>query len=383
MVKSFFVLIILPIYLLLFFVLMLTIAFSKYSFKRIKILTLKEDKEENLNENVYFSIIIPVRNEEENIKKILNDIINQSYKNFEVIIVNDHSEDSTIGVIESLKDRRIKIIHLKNGEYGKKNAILNGLNFADGEYIILIDADIKINNNWLKSYAKKIKSNFEFIIGIVLPILKGNDFFQFFQFIEYTCMQFFNIGFSFYLKPFLCSSANLCIKKSVFKKIKNEIKVKIPSGDDVFLLHAYLKNYNKFCINNYKESIVYFYQKDKILEFLHQRLRWASKAKHYKNFFAIFFSFLIYFFSFTFLIFFVLTIFNFNLFYLIILVTSLYLLTKQLYSFLILCFNKLELNFNFSFKRLFSFVLLFLVYTFFIGTYSFVYNVKWKGRHYF
>lgn len=98
------------------------------------------------------SILIPARNEEKNISNLLTDLQAQNYKNIEVIVFNDQSEDRTKEIIEkyALKNKRIKLINstdLPNGWLGKNNACYNLARNANGEYFLFIDADVRIGKN--------------------------------------------------------------------------------------------------------------------------------------------------------------------------------------------------------------------------------------------
>ena len=100
--------------------------------------------------NFFLSICIPVYNMELYISKALLSIINQSFQNFEIIIVNDNSNDNTEKIIKNfqLEDNRIKIInHLKNlGVYcSRVNAALN----TNGNYILFMDPDDMLINPYL------------------------------------------------------------------------------------------------------------------------------------------------------------------------------------------------------------------------------------------
>ena len=104
-------------------------------FKRIFV------KEENINGDPFFSIILPVYNAEKYIGSSIFIIINQSFKNFEIIIINDYSNDETLNIIQKLQlqSDTIKIInHSSNfGIYiSREEGILN----SNGIYIIFIDS---------------------------------------------------------------------------------------------------------------------------------------------------------------------------------------------------------------------------------------------------
>lgn len=99
--------------------------------------------------NKKISIIIPVYNAEKYISKCLDSILKQTYIDFEVICVNDGSLDDSLSIIESYKnkDKRVKVINQGNG--GPSKARNCGLDNANGNYIVFIDADDYIEKNFL------------------------------------------------------------------------------------------------------------------------------------------------------------------------------------------------------------------------------------------
>ena len=103
-----------------------------------------------------YSIIIPVYNAAKTISKIIESIVNQEYKNIELIPVDDGSKDNSAEIIKQYtkKDQRIKLISQANG--GPSSARNNGLKNASGKFIIFCDADDEINGNNL---AKILKEN--------------------------------------------------------------------------------------------------------------------------------------------------------------------------------------------------------------------------------
>jgi glycosyltransferase involved in cell wall biosynthesis len=94
----------------------------------------------------FFSIIISVYNKEKYIKSTINSVLNQSYKDFEIIIINDGSTDDSVKIIESLEDKRIKLITTIN--QGASIARNTGIKKASSKFIALLDGD----DTWEKSY---------------------------------------------------------------------------------------------------------------------------------------------------------------------------------------------------------------------------------------
>lgn len=101
-----------------------------------------------------FSIIVPVYNVEKYIKKCLDSILNQTFKDYEVIVVNDGTRDNSI---ELIKDYPIKLINQKN--QGLSVARNTGVKHAKGEYLIFIDSDDWIEKDLLKEINKSLKNS--------------------------------------------------------------------------------------------------------------------------------------------------------------------------------------------------------------------------------
>ena len=98
------------------------------------------------------SVIIPFRNEEANLKRLVEALKVQTYPWFEVLFVNDHSTDDSLNVLRRLVEKDIpfsfSIISLE-GTQGKKAAIAAGIAQATGEIIVTTDADCWFDRNWL------------------------------------------------------------------------------------------------------------------------------------------------------------------------------------------------------------------------------------------
>lgn len=100
------------------------------------------------------SIIVPVYNVEKFIFKTVNSILNQDYKNIEIILVDDGSPDNSARIIDELakKDNRIVCVHKENG--GVSSARNAGLKIATGEYVTFIDGDDWVEPNYVSYLIK-------------------------------------------------------------------------------------------------------------------------------------------------------------------------------------------------------------------------------------
>lgn len=109
--------------------------------------------------NPMVSVVIPIYNVEKYLKKCIDSILNQSFNDFEIILVNDGSTDSSIEICNEYieKDCRIILINKKNG--GLSSARNAGINVAKGKYISFIDPDDCINENYFNILIKKAEMN--------------------------------------------------------------------------------------------------------------------------------------------------------------------------------------------------------------------------------
>lgn len=103
------------------------------------------------------SVIIPVYNVEKYIKKCVLSLVSQTYENCEFIFVNDGTKDNSMNILNEIKDKRIKIINQKN--QGVSVARNNGLDSAKGEYIVFLDADDYVSNDYIEYLYKLVKKD--------------------------------------------------------------------------------------------------------------------------------------------------------------------------------------------------------------------------------
>lgn len=159
----------------------LTIGFSLISFGVVlyNFFTapkLKND-EKRVSEETLISVLIPARNEEKNIGACLDSVLGQSYKNIEVIVLDDESADGTAGIIKKYteQDKRIRLINgkpLPKGWLGKNWACHSLSKEANGKILLFIDSDVRLAENAVSAaleiyYEKKVQMLSSFPTQIV------------------------------------------------------------------------------------------------------------------------------------------------------------------------------------------------------------------------
>ena len=116
------------------------------------------------------SIIVPVYNCQQFLDRCIKSILNQSYKNIEVIVVNDGSSDNSLSIAESFAqdDSRMKVFTKENG--GPSSSRNYGLNKVSGEFITFVDADDYIDEYMIENMIDKVNEYNDTIILILLNI---------------------------------------------------------------------------------------------------------------------------------------------------------------------------------------------------------------------
>lgn len=271
-----------------------------YGWKKIP-----EFSSESSPAEIRFSIIVPFRNETENLPNLLNSLsrINYPESKFEILLVNDESEDNSVEIIEEFQENHsefgVKLLENKRvSNSPKKNAINTAINSANFEYIITTDADCKIPKNWLKSYNDFIlKTGNKLIAGPValssLPTantnIKRKNILRNFEELDVLSLQASTAGAFGIGKAFMCNGANLCYEKDAFLEVSGFTgNDNIASGDDVFLLQKFQQENYKIGFLKSKEVLIYTKPQQSFGNLVSQRIRWASKAPAYKGLFAKF-----------------------------------------------------------------------------------------------
>jgi len=126
--------------------------------------------------NPLVSIIIPIYNSEVFLDKCIQSAINQSYKNLEIVLVDDGSIDSSGEICDNYAstDNRIKVIHKKNG--GLVSSRKAGLKASTGEYVLYIDGDDWVELDIIKNYIDQVqKFNADVVISSHIVNLEGRE----------------------------------------------------------------------------------------------------------------------------------------------------------------------------------------------------------------
>ncbi|WP_055434806.1 glycosyltransferase [Lacinutrix algicola] len=258
-------------------------------------------KVEDIKVKTKFSIIIPFRNEAENLPELLASIREFNYlkSHYEFIFVDDDSNDDSVDIVSKVLDSipiniditktDIKIIkNVRTSNSPKKDAISSAIKIAKYDWIVTTDADCVLPKFWLDALDCFIQKKQPKMIVAPVTYHHINSFLKRFQLLDFLSLIGATIGGFGIGKPFLCNGANLAYKKELFLELNGfDGNNEIASGDDIFLLQKAIKN-NKSNVQFLKSKSVIVKTKAQpnIYALISQRKRWAAKTSSYNSTFG-------------------------------------------------------------------------------------------------
>lgn len=271
--------------------------------------------------NTSVSVILPARNEEENIAECLKNILAQDYPHqlIEIIVADDNSTDKTVLTVEKIiaenPQRKISLLKLKDisaSAMFKKRAITEAVAVSTGKLIVTTDADCRMDVNWLKvliDYYEQHKPKM-----LLAPVTFSNEKsvfekLQTLEFIGYIGVSAAAVAMK---NPLMCNGANLMYEREVFNEVGGyKHNDNLASGDDVFLMLKIKKKFpGAIHFLKSKNAIVHTFAQKSMNDFFQQRKRWLSKRPGYKDFSVIATALLVYAFNLFVLLGFILSLFS-------------------------------------------------------------------------
>jgi len=275
-------------YLFITFIVIICIQFIYYLFI-FGSFAFHKNKQKHNKFNKPVSVLICAKNEEENISTNLHYFLKQNYSNFELVLINDCSQDKTLEVFKKFKTEfptKIKIVDVKSNEQfwgSKKYALTLGIKAASHEHLLFTDADCKpISENWITEMTNNFNNKHQLILGYGAYKKIENSLLN--KLIRFetilTAIQYFSyskIGI-----PYMGVGRNLAYTKTLFLNNNGFVNhIKIKSGDDdLFINQVATKQNTSNCYssNSFTESN----PKTTFKAWIQQKRRHVSTASHYK-----------------------------------------------------------------------------------------------------
>ncbi|RXG24797.1 glycosyltransferase [Leeuwenhoekiella aequorea] len=252
--------------------------FSKFSFSRTP-------RFQNIKRHDAVSIIICAKNESQRLENLIQLISLQNLNLFEIIVVNDNSNDNSLEILQQLaiENSRLKVINL-NAETGKKAGITRAINASLYSKILLTDADcIPISTDWAALMIQNLIDEKHIVLGYSGYIRYGQSLLN--KIIRYetllTATQY--LGYAVHNNAYMGVGRNLAYTKGIFKSSNGFDKhAHIRAGDDDLFVNENATSTNiSICVN--PESFTYSEPKKKWKDWFIQKRRHTDVAKLYKQ----------------------------------------------------------------------------------------------------
>ncbi|MCQ2974860.1 MAG: glycosyltransferase [Bacteroidales bacterium] len=248
----------------------------------------KKRKMRQYVEAMPISVVICARNEAENISKNLPLILEQEYPDFEVIVVNDASNDDTASILAQMK-QKYKNLYVtsvpfdKNFFHGKKLALTVGIKAAKNEWLLLTDADcVPTSKWWIKTMSQNFIPKNNFVLGyggyfeekgFLNKLIRYDSAFIAMQYFTYT-----DIGM-----PYMGVGRNIAYRKSIFTKSKGFTShSRLMSGDDDLFVNENAKKGSTVC-ESLPDSFTMCKAKASFNEWNRQKMRHYTASERYKT----------------------------------------------------------------------------------------------------
>lgn len=235
------------------------------------------------------SVVVCAHDEEENLRQLIPLLLAQNHQNFEVIIVDDRSNDGTYDYLLALKDTtpQLKMVRVDSSPEhvnGKKYGLTLGIKAAANDIVLLTDADCRpASDQWIAEMSKGFRSDAtKFVLGYSpYTVEKGllNNFIQW----ETAITAINYLGSAGWGRAFMGVGRNLAYRKSFFLDNKGfNAHLKVTGGDDDLFVNAHATSKNTNVIIS-PEALVYSVPKKTFTTYWKQKLRHLSVGKRYKT----------------------------------------------------------------------------------------------------
>jgi len=263
------------------------IQFFYYTFFYLRI-AFYRDKRSAKKVQLPVSIIICAKNEAAQLEAFLPEILEQDYPDYEVIVVNDGSDDGTEDILKLYQSKYPKLYvttipRSRNFGHNKKLAVSIGLKAAKYDWVLLTDADCKpTSNQWIKLMHEKFDEKTDFVIGYG-GYIKTKGLLN--RIIRYDTLTIAIQYFTFALakNPYMGVGRNLAYRKSVFFENNGFSKhLHLASGDDDLFVNENANKNNLQIVLN-KKAHTFSLAENRFKAWFYQKKRHLTTAKYYKG----------------------------------------------------------------------------------------------------
>ncbi|WP_418263766.1 glycosyltransferase [Flavobacterium faecale] len=253
--------------------------FGKFAFAKAQKITPKR---------IPISVIVCAKNEEENVAKFIPLLAEQNYPDFEIVLIDDASSDSTLDIFEDFEKQysNIRLVKVENNEAfwgNKKYALTLGIKAAKKDYLLFTDADCyPTSKDWITAMSSQFTLHKTIVLGYGGYEKITNSFLN--KIIRFetllTAVQY--LSWAKAGNPYMGVGRNLAYKKEEFFNVNGFINhIQVRSGDDDLFINEAATSKNT-TIAYTPESFTYSKPKTTYKDWITQKRRHLATANHYK-----------------------------------------------------------------------------------------------------
>ena len=234
------------------------------------------------------TVVLPVRNEAATLPRLINDLANGLTQPFEIIVIDDASDDGTVQAIAPMSKWPFPVRCIANPSNGKKAGLSAGIKAAQTEWVVQVDADVRIQPGFLSAVLEHLASDGANSDMLLLPLrladkAKGAParMFDLLQALDFAAMQGWAVAAVLRHKPAMASGGAWVWRQSAFPH--DQLRPELASGDDVFSLAALIERGDGHRVGwcGHPEAMASAAPMPDLGSLLDQRIRWGAKSTAY------------------------------------------------------------------------------------------------------
>jgi cellulose synthase/poly-beta-1,6-N-acetylglucosamine synthase-like glycosyltransferase len=261
------------------FLMLVTIAYAAEGL--ILVLGVRKGRDRRTDSSPRISVVIAARNEEENVEQCLRSVCSQSYPQdrFEVILVNDSSNDKTEEIARNLTVQyfNLRVVNaIQEGQLrGKPNALAQGIDHASGEVILITDADCIVPTTWVEGTARRFSPEVGLVGGITLQ--KAKNAFSGMQSVDWAYVLGMASSTAALGYPLGSIGNNLSFRKAAYEEVGGYRNLKFSVTEDYTLVQAIIRTGNwEYLYPIDPEVLVESQPCADLMTLIRQRQRWGK-----------------------------------------------------------------------------------------------------------
>lgn len=230
------------------------------------------------------SVIMAARNEESNLKRNIPAILGQDHPEYQVIIIDDHSDDGTDTILRKMEnaDRKILVRKSNQNAHGKKQAIKQGISISDHQLLLMTDADCSpTTSRWIRTMAGSLSEPQHKIVLGYSPYRLRNDMLSLWVHFENWLIGVQYLSYALRKMPYMGVGRNLLYHKSVyFPEMIDNYDHLLSGDDDLTLMQMATGTNTVICLD--QDSFVETEAPDSLKSYIRQKKRHLTTAPYYK-----------------------------------------------------------------------------------------------------